>query len=485
MVKKSLIAKLILSVGITIAILIVVVTFILIHFQSQVLFEKTKNQELMLNQLVYQHLELAMLSGKPEKIQETLTNLGGFKEIYDAEIFDETGRIVFSSKPERIGKFMDPEHLEVFEHKAMLTHIDRMDGIPTFHVVTPVRNKPECQVCHGKEKEFMGALDMDMALTGMHQELIKNRTLMLCFAVVTILLVSSVLTFYTIKWIARPLSHLVKTMRSVERGDTSARASLKSEDEVGRLGQSFNAMIASLEEAKKQLQEYHEAQIERADRLASLGELASGIAHEIKNPLAGISAAIQVLSCSFPASDPRREVINEILKQVERLNKTVRDFLSFARPVEPQRLRHDLNEVVKKALFLIRKQAENQKVEIKEEYSSQLPAVLIDAEQIQQVLLNILLNAVQAVPQGGQITVVTSGSEKSRFINVKVRDTGKGIPPENLKKIFEPFFTTKHQGTGLGLSICRRIVEKHGGKILVESEVGKGTTFTVTLPIEE
>ena len=159
-------------------------------------------------------------------------------------------------------------------------------------------------------------------------------------------------------------------MRSVERGDISARASLKSEDEIGKLGQSFNEMIGSLEEAKKQLQEYHDAQIERADRLASLGELASGIAHEIKNPLAGISAAIQVLSGSFPASDPRREVINEILKQVERLNKTVRDFLSFARPVEPQRLRHDLNEVAKKALFLIRKQAENQKVEIKEEYSS-------------------------------------------------------------------------------------------------------------------
>jgi len=230
--------------------------------------------------------------------------------------------------------------------------------------------------------------------------------------------------------------------------------------------------------------------MQQAEKLATIGELASGIAHEIKNPLAGVSAAIQVLSEEFNLKSTRREIIDEIMHQMERLNKMTKDLLSFARPMDPRTLMCDVNDIVDKASFFIRKQAEKQNVGITKELERDIPHLLIDPEQIQQVFLNIMLNALQAMPEGGFLTIATRLSEKSgngkpEAVEISFSDTGKGIPGENLRKIFNPFYTTKHQGTGLGLSISRNVVEKHKGRFEVDSQSGKGTRFTIVLPVKE
>jgi signal transduction histidine kinase len=278
-------------------------------------------------------------------------------------------------------------------------------------------------------------------------------------------------------------------MTEVERGNLKVKVDINNKDELGKLGTSFNSMITRLEKTGEELQKQHEQQIRQADKLAAIGELASGIAHEIKNPLAGIGSAIQVLAKELNLSGTYREVIDEIMVQLERLNKNTRTLLSFAKPGVLNFLVSDLNEIINKTVFFVRNKAEENNTRIILELEQNLSKILIDSEQIQQVFLNIILNAIQAMPDGGSLSIATRLSEntekRTKMIAVSFTDTGIGIPKEHLRRIFNPFFTTKNRGTGLGLFISRTIVENHGGHIEVISETGKGTVFTVLLPIRK
>ena len=230
-----------------------------------------------------------------------------------------------------------------------------------------------------------------------------------------------------------------------------------------------------------ELQESHEKQIQQADKLATVGELAAGIAHEIRNPLAGIAAAVEVLAEKRDSQD--REITEEIQAQVKRLNTTLSDLLNFARPREPEIAPCNLADLAHRMLALIRPDAQKHQIQFVEEIPADLPAVSADATQIQQALLNLLLNATQAMPEGGTLTV--KAVAVAQRVRLTIQDTGGGIAPEIREKIFSPFFTTKHRGTGLGLAITRTIMEKHGGTIAVDSQVGRGTMFTLEFNVAE
>jgi signal transduction histidine kinase len=246
-------------------------------------------------------------------------------------------------------------------------------------------------------------------------------------------------------------------------------------------------MVDNLEEAQKELEFCHYQQMERADRLASVGEMATGIAHEVKNPLAGMSGAISVLADGFEEDDPRREIISQVLDQIKRLDKTSNDLLHFGKPGVPEFDYADINDLVNKTLFFASQHSEARNVHRVKELTRDLPPVWVDEKQVQQVLLNISLNAIQAMGDEGTLTVQTElVAERGKdWVKVTISDTGKGIPPAVLEKIFVPFFTTKTQGTGLGLPICKRLVEQQGGKIHVESQAGSGTRFEIRFPVAE
>ncbi len=226
------------------------------------------------------------------------------------------------------------------------------------------------------------------------------------------------------------------------------------------------------------LHEQHE-QLLRSDRLATVGELAAGLAHELRNPLAGISGALHVLGGQLAEGDERRAVLADLHAQIARMNKTLNDLLQHARPVKPQRIAVEINALLEQSLrFLPRGE-----VEIVRRLDGSLPCVHVDPGLLHQALLNILVNARQAMPRGGRLTVETRLSPTDgRWVEIRVTDTGTGIPAEHLPRIFQPFFTTKAQGTGLGLAIAARVIEEHGGRIMVESAVGHGAMFGITLP---
>ncbi len=220
-----------------------------------------------------------------------------------------------------------------------------------------------------------------------------------------------------------------------------------------------------------------------AEHLATLGELSAGLAHEIKNPLAGIKGAIDVIRDSIPTSDVHREILGDVLHEVDRIDKIVKDLLNYAKPKPPSLNDINLPEVVQRIVTMVRKSLKNEALSIQLEQRGQIPGFTGDETQLEQVLLNLLLNAQNAMPKGGRVVVRLLHDPNLSTIRIEVRDNGPGIPEEIRKKIFQPFFTTRTDGTGLGLAICLKNVQYHGGSIEVRSKVGHGTNFVVMLPL--
>jgi two-component system NtrC family sensor kinase len=228
------------------------------------------------------------------------------------------------------------------------------------------------------------------------------------------------------------------------------------------------------------------SRMQRADRLASLGTLTAGLAHEIRNPLVAVKTFLQLLPEKYDDDEFRNYFLSVASGEVDRISSLVTELLDFARPSEPQLREENINEILDKMVTLVTTETKKKNLKITRNLGEHLPFIQVDKDQIKQVFLNILLNAVQATPENGEITIVTRSFAKSpgeTFLQIEVKDTGPGIPAQELELIFTPFFTTKTQGSGLGLSITHQIVEEHHGYIEVDSQVGSGTSFTINLPL--
>jgi signal transduction histidine kinase len=252
-------------------------------------------------------------------------------------------------------------------------------------------------------------------------------------------------------------------------------------DEIGDLGRNFNHMVQQLRESREAIDRVHRTQILRAEHLATLGELAAGLAHEIRNPLAGIAGVIEIVGRDLPATSSARAVVKDVRLEIAQINRILTDLLQTARPHPPEIRPSDLNATVEHAVILARQHAFSMPIKIELEKDPNLPNVEHDSDQVHQLFLNLLLNAVQSIDGAGAIRVeVSSRKDQAAIVII---DTGRGIAPEHLPNIFRPFYTTKGNGTGLGLSLAHRITEEHHGRIEVTSEVGKGTIFLVVLPL--
>ena len=223
--------------------------------------------------------------------------------------------------------------------------------------------------------------------------------------------------------------------------------------------------------------------VRRSERLASLGRLAAGVAHEIRNPLSSIRGFAQYFMNRFKGHEEEQGYASIMVKEVDRLNRVVTDLLNFARPKEAHRELHPLENILRHSVKLLGPELRKKGVEVEEEYEPDLPAALVDRDQLSQAFLNLLLNSLESIEGGGKIHITLKKEDNQHGIEVAVADTGRGISPEDLGRVFEPFFSTKRGGTGLGLAIVHQIVESHGGEVAVESREGMGTTFRITLPV--
>jgi len=244
------------------------------------------------------------------------------------------------------------------------------------------------------------------------------------------------------------------------------------------MAQSYQSISA--DRIRRTVRAHMEEQLTQAQHLARIGQLAASLAHEIKNPLAGISGAIQVIEDSLDQNDPHRPIIGEILTQIGRLDATVKDLLLYARPTPPTIRSVHLYRLVKRTRTLLQAEPALKNIEIEIKSAPELPPIEADEDKLEQLLLNLLLNGAHASTDGATITVDLSANDD--HVTLRVIDRGAGMSPEVQQRALDPFFTTKAKGTGLGLAICRRIAETHGGSIDLHSEVGAGTTVTIALP---
>ncbi|MHB8772464.1 MAG: ATP-binding protein [Syntrophales bacterium] len=288
------------------------------------------------------------------------------------------------------------------------------------------------------------------------------------------------LALILINGLASPLNSLLAATRRLKTGDLDHRIrGLR--DEFGEVADSFNEMAESLQ---KQMQE-----LQRTEQLRVCGEMAAGLAHEIRNPLAGMKVSIEVLLSELSLDERDRDVLRKIIEQIRNIELLMKNLLNYARPVAAQPVLFNVNKILDKTVYFIEKHPSfnsgNPHKRILKELDDNLPEIVGDPQQLQQVFLNLLLNAADAIPEGGKITVRTRSAREGKAVAVELHDTGKGIPAEVAGKIFQPFFTTKGKGkgSGLGLAVSRRIVEEHGGSIQFANNSDAGVTFTIILPV--
>jgi len=453
--------------------------------------EKTK----IIAEFIEENVIRAMEKGRHFDMHRILRNFAVYKDVRKISLFSIDGTIKASTQEDELNKevgnfeFYLRDHHFIREEMVQLKD-GRRERERVYYFNTPILNRPECFQCHDKEKKIIGVLTVANSLREMDTMISKIETHSIILAVIIIAFLSFVLGFLFLKFVNIPIKKLTETMKKAEEGDLTVRVNVKSRDEMGSLAENLNIMIEKLNVAKQEAEQYHQELIQRASRMATIGELASGIAHEIRNPLAGIQGAIQILAEGFPKEDPRTQVTDEIQKQIYKLERLVRDLLNYAKPVPADYLPTDINGLVDKVLsFFVTQRGMPADYKIEKKLFSSLPKTLIDPSSMEQAFLNIILNAQKAMPKGGTFTVSTialpqreDDGKEVREVQIIFEDTGVGIPGENLPKIFNPFFSTRSDGTGLGLAITKNIVEQHGGRIEVESQVNMGTKFVITLP---
>ncbi len=332
---------------------------------------------------------------------------------------------------------------------------------------------------------------------------ITNRVI-LTFSVIGILSVVLllVLLFISTTRIIHPIKEMVYATQKIAEGDLSHKVNVDSKDEIGFLADSFNQMTSDLKTANEKLLEWGrtlekkvgertkelreaQAHLIQSEKLASLGKLAAGVAHEINNPLGGILIYSHLLLEDMDRDSPYYQNLEKIVKETTRCKDIVKGLLEFARPKEPETTSTDINELLDKSLSLVESQSLFQNIRVEKQYAPDLPLIVADTSQLQQVFMNIILNAADAMRGEGDLKLRTFLDADGRYISIDFSDTGPGIKEEDKKKIFDPFFTTKEvgHGTGLGLSISYSIIRKHQGTIEVQSAPGEGATFSVRLPV--
>jgi two-component system NtrC family sensor kinase len=299
------------------------------------------------------------------------------------------------------------------------------------------------------------------------------------------MLIALIVSSFLANNILQPIRKLVEASGQWAQGNFDYRVKLKQQDEVTRLGETFNLMASSLKDRDDKLKQYASQQLMKSERLATLGQLAAGVAHEINNPLGAVLMYAHLTLEDLQPQSPLRKNLEIAIGEASRCRDIVKGLLDFARQTEPKVEQSDLNEILDRTLGLLKNQALFQNIKINKVLALSLPKALVDAGQMQQVFTNVIFNAAEAMNGRGELTIATRESEDNEHVEIEFTDTGCGILPENQDKIFSPFFTTKEvgKGTGLGLAVSHGIVSKHKGTIEFVSQPGKGSTFTVKLPL--
>lgn len=464
-----------------------------------------------------------MLRNQRDGLYHIIADMADEPGMVRIRIINDQGRISFSSDPVEISKFVDrnmktqdaPPGGSAAIDVAGLKQSFRIYRLPNndraLAVADPIENSPACSNadCHAHPAAIktLGILDTNISLASSERSVAESTRQVLIYTVLAVLGVAVLIFAFVRHMLGGPLLALTEGTQRLGSGELGYQIQLQSSGELQELANSFNTMSHQLQDARavinawartleerveEKTRELSEAQEEmlRVERMASIGKLAAVVAHEINNPLAGILTYAKLLKKRESRQpQPNAETLS-MLDLVEsesrRCGEIVKNLMTFARPTSMNLAPSDLNALADRCVLLVQHQLALKNIELHLDLNKALPPVRCDPGQIEQVILALVMNAIDALPNGGNLTLGSRRTPSSGEVQIEVRDDGVGMPREVLAKMFEPFFTTKEhgRGLGLGLAISRNIVDRHGGRIDVASEPGHGTTFTITLPLQ-
>jgi two-component system NtrC family sensor kinase len=344
-----------------------------------------------------------------------------------------------------------------------------------------IQNKKQCFRCHSREIANLAYVVFDFSLNQTQKNINFTRKFSISFTIFMVLILGAFVLIMHYRFVKSGLSSFRKSIDIINKGDISERVPIAKSKELGELAKQFNIMMDNFQETSKQLNEYHEKELQDAQKLATIGEMSARLAHEIRNPITGIANAIEVFSETVE-DEQDKSILEEIKRQAKRVNDAVTKLLKYSKSQDLNAENNNMNEVIQSIVFFLKNQSGSERITYILDLDSKLPEVKFDREQTEIALMNISLNAIQAIFGKGSITYKTSFDDQANMLFIEISDTGSGISEENINKIFKPFYTTKTEGTGLGMSIIKETIEKHNGKIKVKSKINEGTTFIITLP---
>ena len=487
--------KLILAVGCVTVVIVGLFSYSVLTAQHTALLSQVEHHADQLSETIKAVAKYDMLLNHREGVHRTIDVVGQQPGIRAVRIFNKEGAIIFSSdKEETVGSMVDKRAEACFACHAIDRPLERLaipqrtrvfvgdKGVRSLGIINPIYNEPACwqASCHAHEaaQKVLGILDVTMSLKYVDQQADLNKVKLSVFAVGSVLAISLILWLFVHWMVGRPVSELVKATNIVAGGDLNYKIRMEKADELGNLATSFNDMTQRLAEVQMQLYQ--------AEKLASLGRLAAGVAHEINNPLTGVMTFASFLLKRADHDPELKADLEVIVRETMRCREIVKGLLDFARPTPGKRTKVSANDIITHAEAVLHNQLMIKKITFEARLDPNLPDIMADRGQLEQVYLNLIVNAIDAVEENGRITVSTDHVREngSAYVAVSVRDNGPGIPPDQIPKVFEPFYTTKGaKGTGLGLAVVWAIMEKHQGSIRIESEPGRGTAVNLRFPV--
>ncbi len=486
------------------AIIFITLTVFIVRAERRHIIEEA----IRTNKLLLRSMRQSMLLNRQPDVAHSIDALGNGPGVYRIRIFDKKGRIVFSAKSLEIGHIADMKAKEcIVCHSGSkpLENIPPADRTRTFvspdgyrilGAFEPIHNEPACSApgCHPppSRQKILGMLDSQFILGGASRNIFSSLNLMILYSLGAILLIELFAGLFIIRNVNMRLAKLAEGPREVKKGNLDFRIRVEGNDEIAALAHSFNSMVVSLKRAEDENRELSRRVVHVA-KMASIGKLAASVAHEINNPLSGVLAYSRLISRKISEGPMTEEESKEALKQfdacigeIKRCGSIVRNLLRFSRNSQSVVEKVDMHSIIDKSLLITNHHFQIHNIKTITEPKAEDPTFFGDPNQIEQVLIALFMNGVEAMDRGGTLTVTTRDADERNALELRVADNGKGIPSEIRSNIFEPFFTTKEGGhsAGLGLSVVYSIVLKHRGQIEVESEPGQGTVFILTFPRE-
>lgn len=518
---KTLAFKLFISLIFLFIIIFFITTVILIDQNKKQIFEIVEKNIIRTGDIIKRSTRYSMLLNRREDVYQIIKTIGNEEEVAGIKIYNKLGIVSFAHIDTLINRKVDMNSEEcspchsINNPKLYITTDERIrifqneKGERIIGLIIPIENEPDCwnSSCHAhnEQQRILGVIDVQMSLNSVDKIIQKNKSSLIFYSILITMIVSIFSGIFIWLMVHLRVKNLIRGTKELAKGNYNFRINLKSNDELGELSKDFNYMAENLKKALEEIKALNENlnikvkekthqlkeiynHVNQIERIASLGKLSATVAHELNNPLEGILTYSKLIikKLNNNVTDEEKKKIIQYLELIaaesERCGNIVKNLLLFSRSGETKVAQNDLINIIERGLMLINHHLQLNNIQLIKDFCCNYLEFECDKNQIQQAILAILINAIEAMPEGGTLTVKVTCDGSLVFI--QITDTGVGIPEENLNKIFEPFFSTKPggKGTGLGLSVVYGIVKQHNGKIEIQSEVNKGTTVTLIFP---